>query len=211
MNKWYYIFYSVLVAGTINALPYRVIIFRHGEKESICGNLSPRGVERSIALANFFKTCPPILAGQKPKAFFACEGRTIQTITPTAESFPETSCINVNPVKTYFALPDVNRERFVVATHEVVQEILNNKSYCNKVLLVCWEHRNIPLLAKLLGAIQAPNEWPDESFDMFWIITYTCGAVQFEILPENLLPGDETRILPEPLGVAIDQKYCLLK
>jgi hypothetical protein len=193
----------------VNAVPKRVIILRHGEKEPVCGNLSPRGVLRSLALAQFFTNNPPILCNRIPKAFFACEPRTIQTITPTAESFPQTRNIPFQHVNDYFALPDVDRPRLVQVTQQVSREILNNQKYTNKILVVCWEHRNIPLLAHLLGALQAPDVWPDESFDMFWVITYNCGSVDFKMLPQNLLPGDITVItLQSTFTSALIAKYC---
>ncbi len=213
MNYTRYIIFisGYLLVGCfdIAALPKRVILLRHGEKEPVCGNLSDRGVQRSLALAQYFSSNPPILLNQIPKACFACEGRTIQTITPTAESFPQTSCIPFQHVNVYYALPDVDRARLTAVTYKVSQEILENPIYNNTVLIVCWEHRNLPLLAKLLGAGQAPTTWPDDSYDMFWIITYEACAVQFSMMPENLLPGDSTVItLPSELTILMSEKYC---
>lgn len=202
-------FFVLLYGINLEAIPKRVIILRHGEKESECGNLSPRGVERSFALARYFQNNSAILLCQTPKACFACEGRTIQTITPTAESFFQSSNIPFQHVNVYYALPDVQRERLVAVTHKVSYEILQNSIYNNKVLIVCWEHRNIPRLAHLLGALDAPDHWPDDSFDMFWIITYGCKSINFEMQPQNLLPGDINAInLKTKLPGAVEGKYC---
>lgn len=205
-----YLFFFIIIQSILYSKPKRVILFRHGEKEPVYGNLSLKGIERSFLLANYFKKNPQILLNQIPKAFFACEGRTIETITPTAESFPQNSKIPFQPVNVYYSLPDISRGRFRDITYKLSQEILNNKNYDNKVLVVCWEHKNIPLLSHLLGAFQAPDDWADESYDVFWVITYNDKSTNFMIIPQNLLPGDVKTInIKSKIQTSINVKNCM--
>ncbi len=197
LKRYFAIVSTIILSSCLSALPKRVIIFRHGEKELKCGNLSDQGVQRSIALTRYFLSNPPILLNRTPRAFFACEPRTIQTISPIAESFPQVGRILFQPVIVYYALP-YDPVRFKELTLEASQEILENPRYNDSVLLVCWEHYNIPILARALGVPQVPD-WPNDSYDMFWVITYTGCGVEFFMQPQRLLPGDVS-IIQLPLA-----------
>lgn len=57
--------------------------------------------------------------------------------------------------------------------------------------LVCWSHRFLAQIAQAL-APQAPAQWPDERFDLVWILTpgKTGAGWSFEAFSQRLLPGD---------------------
>jgi len=56
-------------------------------------------------------------------------------------------------------------------------------------VLVAWEHKHIPIIAAALGA-QTPSVWPDDRFDMLWILTPRRGAYHFAQIDQPLLGGD---------------------
>ena len=71
---------------------------------------------------------------------------------------------------------------------------------CAGVVLICWEHRAIPLIAQQFPVSQAtpaPPTWPADPqgigrFDLVWVFTYdqTAGMYQFSQVPQLLLAGD---------------------
>jgi hypothetical protein len=60
------------------------------------------------------------------------------------------------------------------------------------VVLICWRHGQIPTLAGVLGATDAPSKWPNERFDLIWRLDYDGAAVpKLRMLPQLLLYGDQ--------------------
>lgn len=77
----------------------------------------------------------------------------------------------------------------------LVEEVLTQ----NGVVLICWRHENIPSIANyILGdKTTAPQNWPDERYDLVWIfdLDAVTGKYAFEQVPQSLLEGD----LPDPI------------
>lgn len=134
----------------------KVVMIRHGEKNDATGNLSCKGLHRAMAL-------PAVLNAkfEKPTRIYAPSlsdkkvtghARMLQTITP-------------------FAVQDslaIDTEFDVDKTSALATEIKTKKG----VILVVWEHGNIPGIAKQLG-ITTPNlQWGSTDFDSIWIVTY---------------------------------------
>ena len=44
-----------------------------------------------------------------------------------------------------------------------------------KVVLMVWEHSQIPALAQSLHSKGAPTDWPSSDFDSIWILDYSSG------------------------------------
>ena len=65
---------------------------------------------------------------------------------------------------------------------------------CDGPVLVAWEHKRIPPLAALLtnGLAGLPSVWPDDRFDVLWIIEpdHAGLAYGFRQVPQLLLAGD---------------------
>ncbi len=64
------------------------------------------------------------------------------------------------------------------------------------VTLVAWHHEAIPTLARSLGCAAAPENWPDDRFDVVWTLTRARSAWEFAQVPQLLLAGDR----PDPIG-----------
>ena len=102
--------------------------------------------------------------------------RTQETITPLSQA------INI-PIKADYIMTE-----FALAA----SEILNNSDYEGKMVLVCWEHDNIPSFVTALGVNEnnVPT-WNGDIFDQVWSVTYTSkGKVKLDIIQQALLYGD---------------------
>lgn len=82
-------------------------------------------------------------------------------------------------------------ERFLKAQ---IPELVTAIEAVQGVVLVAWEHKMIPpLAAALLGGTGAvPQLWPDDRFDLIWILERdaTGTSYRFRQQPELLLAGD---------------------
>ena len=77
---------------------------------------------------------------------------------------------------------------------KLAQEILQNRKYAGKTILICWHHGTIPDLARALGAADSPGDWDHKAFDRVWQLRYDeKGNVTFVDRPQQLLPGDSKK------------------
>ena len=172
---------SLLISQNLWAVPAQVILIRHGEKPVVGDELNARGWQRARALPLYFALQPELNRFGAPAALYAmippAKGgsvRAIQTLMPTSD---------------FFAKPIVQkyvREQIV----PLVTEIWTNPLYEGKSLIICWEHKMIPEIARTFGFKLAPD-WSRETFDRSWVLRFQQGRlVQFLDLPQRLLPGD---------------------
>ena len=59
--------------------------------------------------------------------------------------------------------------------------------------LIVWDHGHIPTLARafpLAPGTQVPDAWPEERFDLYWILTPGDSGYVLTVLPQELLAGD---------------------
>lgn len=74
------------------------------------------------------------------------------------------------------------------------KEMVANALTCDGVVLICWEHQDIPTIAnQILGnATTAPQQWLGSRFDLIWIfdLNPTSGTYSFKQVPQCLLKGD---------------------
>lgn len=177
----------VLMPCFLAAKPAQVIIIRHGEKPEVGNQLNQRGCERAYALPMFFLDNPIVMQYGSPVAIYAMQAanedssiRPIQTIAPTAAAFG-LMIQNKYTKLQYKAL---------------AEEILNEPSYAGKTVICSWEHKVIPLMAQAFG-LSLPKDmkkWPGAVFDQAWVLDFSSKKVTLQIVPEDLLPGDN------PLG-----------
>lgn len=176
----------------------RIMFIRHAEKpadnEDVgieadgkpdAESLSVRGWQRAGALARFF--CPiekSHAARLKPATVFAAGAgpaskskRSMQTVTPLIALLRETSPVNY--VTTY--LKDDGPALMV--------DVLSR----NGVVLVAWEHKLLPqIIGHVPHAPAIPAAWPDDRFDVIWILERAGDVWSFSQLPQLLLAGDST-------------------
>ena len=70
------------------------------------------------------------------------------------------------------------------------------------VVLICWEHKHIPLIASALPLASGtviPPKWPGGRYDVIWSFSLVPGAgpaqYTFEQLPQLLLAGDSDTVI----------------
>lgn len=181
-------------AAAAFAAPAQIIIIRHAEKNEYGSELSEQGFRRAQALVKFFQTGPAVTRYGVPAAIYAAAPknedssvRSIQTVTPLARALR----IEINAGFTRGQ------------THKLAREIMEAPAYEGRMVLICWQHGNIPDVIRDLAeynnsgqAVQnsLPYEWPDEAFDRAWILDlYRGRVVSFMDVPQRLLPGDSVK------------------
>ncbi|MDB5055085.1 MAG: hypothetical protein JWM44_3135 [Bacilli bacterium] len=170
--------------------PSRVIVIRHGEKSQNKNNPSlqmPKGYERAGALAPFL-----------PFKFKKIDILYAPSIEPGSQSTRVVETIT--PLSRYLNLP-------ILTTHvnskddirKMVKLIRTNPKYHGKTVLICWHHNRIPFLTKEFNPNninQVPHNWPNDRFDVIWLLKKTPNGIIFSQEPEKLLFGDKTSVIP---------------
>jgi len=162
-----------------------VYIVRHGEEQVDGPHLNDQGRQRANLLSTWFTKNPKMVTHGLPIVVFAPpkknpDGslRSIETCVPYAQQHG----LSVNETYTHDQSKDAAA---------AIRSLLYTK---NKSVLVCWKHEEIPDFAHALGATQAPDEWNHKAYDRVWKIEYkTDGSINFQDLPQNLLPGDSAQ------------------
>jgi hypothetical protein len=173
------------------AEPARIIILRHAEKLNK-HELCEIGSRRAEALVGQFlgKGAAQSLfaAGEKPAAILAVTIHSLETISPTAQSWEL-------PAIVYSTLPSDDKAAKDVEinsrTREAAHDALTDPRYAGKTVVMSWEHKHIAdskleknfpgeavTLRQLLHLEQfadAPKDWPDGNYDYFWIVDFTPG------------------------------------
>lgn len=187
------------------SVPAAVVIIRHGEKQ-VAGYktgkkgkekkiytryLSAKGWRRAAALVPYF-TIPGNENDQEvfnftkkfglPYALFASGPseqdsslRPIETITPLANN-----------------LRLKIRSSFTAEQYQdLASYIMTDPEFEGKYLIISFEHKHIPLLAKAMGIEQAPKKWPNV-FDRAWVTEFDNNGkvLFFQNLPQRLMYGD---------------------
>jgi hypothetical protein len=192
----------------MNAPPEVIYIIRHAEKPlkpPLSGvdftggqnehSLLPRGWQRSGAIAALFHPeFGPMRAGLRtPTALIApswghpgktAAHRSYQTIQGLSEQL-------ALPIASEFAQGQEGH----LADHLVRSG--------SGVVLICWEHHHIPVIASALPVADAtaiPRKWPGDRYDVIWSFTLLPGPgpVQYTFgqTPQLLLAGDAQTVIP---------------
>ncbi len=172
--------------------PSLVMFIRHGEKPPPDGgppagvmmdgsidqhSLTVRGWTRAGSLIGFFGSAHDGV--ESPTKIFAAGAdhvngpqgrRPAETVTPLAEA-------RGIPLDTTFAVGEET---------DVANAILREQG----VVLVSWEHHNIPRIVRGIGVEDFAGDWPDGRFDLVWICRMTSGGYAFSEIGQNLLRGD---------------------
>jgi len=151
----------------------KVVIIRHGEKPSAGDNLCPKGLDRAnmlpavldkVAGIPDYTYIPQVNTGKTTRSV-----RMLQTVSPFAVA--HNLILN-----TSFKNDDVKG---------VAADVLKKSG----VVLMVWEHSNIPDLVKALG-VTGKLKWKDEDYDSIWVIEFKSKSAMpvMKIEQENLNP-----------------------
>ena len=188
--------------------PEVIYIIRHAEKPvkppssgvDFAGSqnehsLLPRGWQRSGALAALFHPdFGPMRAGLRtPTALVAhswghpgktAAHRSYQTIQGLSERLEL-------PIATQFAQGQ---------EQQLASSLMRSDS---GVVLICWEHSHIPVIASSLPVVDGtaiPRKWPHDRYDVIWAFTLVPepGAARYTFgqIPQQLLAGDAGTVIP---------------
>ena len=138
-----------------------VYIIRHGEKPKKGDNLSCAGLNRALAL-------PPVLT--------KLVGKPDYTYVPTMDTGTHTKSVRMFQTVTPFAVQQglaINSQFPESDTTAAATDVLTRRG----VVLMVWEHTNIPGLARQLGVPDTYDlTWKGTDFDRIWIITFKAAA-----------------------------------
>ena len=163
-----------------DSIPLRVIIIRHGEKPDSGLNLSCKGYNRSLALPNTIVSqfglpayvyVPIIRIGKSTNSV-----RMYQTIVPFV---------------VRYALV-VNSRHAETDSTGIAADILNKRG----TVLIVWDSKNIPPIARNLGVKKKILKWIPDDFDTIWVINYRKTkkgklVAELSIAAEGLDPSSE--------------------
>lgn len=167
------------------AIPAQVIIIRHGEKDA-AGNLSQKGLERAGALAPYFAYTQSLITYGPPFSIFAARP-TPNTPPYSADENTQRCLQTVSPTAQFLSLV-IHSGYARFEEPQLADFVLNNPNYNGKNVLVCWHHEAIRNLAIAFG-ISSPPTYPDDEFDLTWVITYASSPT-LNIFHQRLLLGD---------------------
>ena len=179
--------------------PTKIMIIRHAEKPEQSGFphavtmegekdpdlLIVKGWHRAGALVCFFAPQYGNLQNSqlaKPQFLYASASgkHHKKSRRPMATIMPLSSKLGLK----------VNRKYFIGEHKSLLQSVLK----CEGVVLISWEHHDIPLIANhILGDSETvPQKWPGDRFDIVWVFEWdpTLAAYTFSQVPQNLLAGD---------------------
>lgn len=181
--KNFLFFIVTLISFASFAMPKAIILIRHAEKpvpENISSSLSERGWQRARLLPQIFVQNRFLNQIGLPEFLFAAgkvkEDSSVRSIE-TLQFLSKTIQVPVND--------SFNRDEY----KDLVSELYHNPAYNNKVVMICWQHKILSKIVGRLGVNPTP-QMDDSLFDRIWLITYENNQVQFQDMPQHLLPGD---------------------
>lgn len=133
-----------------------VVLIRHGEKNEATGNLSCKGLHRALLI-------PKVLNSKFPKPSYV--------YVPSITTGKSTGHARMFQTVTPFAVQDslsVNSKYGETADDSVAADVMRRKG----LVLLVWEHENIPKIAYALGVKDKHLKWDGGDFDSIWIIKY---------------------------------------
>jgi hypothetical protein len=167
----------------LSATPAQVLILRHAEKRTDQDpHLSERGWARARALPGFFAHRRRAAQYGRPVALYA--------MAPHRAGASVRAIETLEPLSQQLGL-SLHRDFTRNQTRPLVREIMNDPNYDGRTVVIAWGHDQIPELATLFGAHDAPSEWDADVYDRVWAIEFINGEVSsFNSVKQRLLPGD---------------------
>jgi hypothetical protein len=158
-------------------------------------SLLPRGWQRSGALAALFH---PEFGPVRPGL------RTPTTLVAPSWGHPHKTAAHrsyqtIQGLSEHLGLPIT--APFAEGQEEKLADSLVREQ--SGVVLICWEHKHIPVIASALpvtGRTAIPGKWPGDRYDVIWSFTRVAesGPVRYTFgqIPQLLLAGDTGTVIP---------------
>lgn len=179
----------------------KIMLIRHGEKPSDDGSihgvdengahdpaeLSVRGWQRAGALVHFF--VPPRAAFAHPALatpdviFAAAPDNHAKSVRSAHVVLPLAQFLG-KKIKLDYSVG--NEDRLVQAA-----------TSANGVVLIAWEHDALIDIARaILGTHHGcPKKWPDDRFDLVWVLDNSPSGWTLTQVPQMVLAGDQNTVI----------------
>lgn len=187
--------------------PEVIYIIRHAEKPlrpSLSGvdyegspnehSLLPRGWQRSGALAALFHPeFGPVRPGLRTPDVLVAPSWGHPGKTAAHRSYQ-----TIQGLSEHLGLAIMSR-----FTQGQEQQLADSLVHSHSgVVLVCWEHKHIPVIASALpviGGTAIPQKWPGDRYDVIWSFTRVPESgpahYAFDQIPQQLLAGDAGTVI----------------
>lgn len=160
---------------------------RHGRPDD--NGLGVEGWQRAGALVRFFVP----LQGQAPPAHLEVP-RHLVAARPDADRPSIRARDTLAPLAAELGL-DVDDDWGAAAV--ALPSLVRHLRTLDGPVLVAWSHDSLPLLAnELLQKPDAPARWPEDRFDMVWVIERVGLSHSLAQVPQRLLAGDRPQAIP---------------
>lgn len=185
-----------------------ILLIRHAEKPlgeapphgvDIDGNpdpesLTPRGWQRAGALVAYFAPA----AGASPRE------TSLPTPTHLFASLVAAGSSSRRPRETLQPLAEhLGLEVDTRFAKSQLPELARAAMATDGVALIAWEHHLIPSLAVAIlgGSERLPVSWPDDRYDVTWVLERSAPATAyaFRQAPQLLLAGDRADLIEVPV------------
>ena len=208
--------------------PKKVFVIRHCDKpeKDDDGMCNLNGYKRATKLANFWGSCKPsanscqndcvgtknttdywstiLDTGEKPTHLLAAISKGQKKgCTPSNRC-----CLILNPTAySHGLIINEKGESYCdFSGEDMANYILKNYS-SNDIVIVAWEHKNIPKLINSLGINPKLGDWPKDAsdrFDLVFKIDFSTSKPTLSILTKNFgLPGDDNN---DPFNYSSNKK-----
>ena len=176
----------------------KIMLIRHGEKHghgihdygvSADGRhkhheLTVRGWQRAALLVTLFAPAP----GPLPRSSLIQTPRSIFASDATKDSPSLRAMHTAGPLATALGI-SVNHDHAEDEEDALAAAVMSAPS----PVLIVWHHGNIPRLARSIAGpkLVCPLHWPDDRFDMVWILDHSgTGIWTFSQVPQRLFHDD---------------------
>ena len=111
----------------------------------------------------------------------------------------KTRCRSIRSIETVRPLADalhlkINDTYMRDDFEQMVEEIRRKPEYEGRSVLICWEHKLIPKIARKFEAENVPKTWPDATYDRTWMVKFQHGEKpRCADLPQRLMFGDSPK------------------
>jgi hypothetical protein len=191
----------------VNVSPEVIYIIRHAEKPlkpPLSGvdyegghnehSLLPRGWQRSGALAALFHPdFGPVRAGLRTPTALVAPSWGHPGKTAAHRSYQ-----TIQGLSEHLELPITSQ--FTQGQEQQLADSLVRSH--SGIVLICWEHKRIPVIASALPVVSGtviPRKWPGDRYDVIWSFALVPGPgpvrYAFSQIPQRLLAGDAGTVI----------------
>lgn len=175
----------------------KIMLIRHGEKHGhgvhdkgvtaegrpSHHELTVRGWQRATGLVSFFalQSMQETSLIRHPRSIFASDA--------TKDSPSLRAMHTARPLADALGI-EVNHDHAEDEEGALVDSVLAAPA----PVLIVWHHGNIPKIARMIAGpgLACPVHWPDDRFDMVWILDRNGTGWTFSQVPQRLFPDDRS-------------------